>query len=1026
MVMLKQFALFLLIPTLYALPTGPLPVHGEIHCSQQDNRLTITATDQSILEWREFSIEPGESTRFALPQDTSIILNRVTGSSPSRIFGQLESNGKIVLINPHGVLFGPDSKVDVSSLIASTLDLQNDVFLSGKEMHYFATSSSHISQQGKITCRLGDLILLSSKIETNGSLEAIEGAVACLAAQSAIHKESGFSVTQLSDVSEILHTGEIHSKSVYLIADQIALEGQSLIDVSAPFGGGSVYIGGGFQGKNPDLLNARNISISPDSQILANCDLNGNGGRIILWADQVNNFEGFISAQGGKEKGDGGFVEVSSPRLLSYRGKADLRALNGSYGMLLLDPTNISINTNPTTGGVVIANPSTIPPVATVDINNVDLTNQLNLSSVLISTAGAGPSLGDISVSAPIGVAPVWAANTSLTLEANRNITVTADINAAGTFAGDQLVLIADVNNTGIGDCIFTTPIPGPIAIDVADGGIRLEGNNVSIITNLGQVNITCLGAANGMIREIAANDITFLTSPVTNGASIRILTNRSFEAYAGRDCLIQTGAGGNNQFELVTTTGPQTYIAGRNLSLIGCVAPPFIGPNSYILLNSASDLILSAGENIIGNPNNVNATGGSSGQLSIMLSNANPASTTQLYALNSILLVNGPSFDNGVFFSNTFIFGPSPTYGNVDLRAGADIIIGTSINRSGGGMFPPNPDPTNTVYIYADHLFSPGQAWTALPFARLAGTILGSPSPIVSTTTGKVGGDGLGAFAIPSAYFQESTSILSGIDITTIDGDITIKSADRFDSGSIADFLIADRLTLINGLLPANIQSTTGNITVDPFHDVTIANVMATAGNVLVIVQNTMHFTSTGGINGGGTVTLVVDNAFPSSPLVGPGAFLMDAGSSITSGGLLTIYTARQQQNSVFGILNGVPFTPGTPYIDTALEQWCLYYPTPLPGIPYTISYKDCFGPTVLQATIIVDEFLVDLHPYNEFPGWMARFWVDYASVLDPNDFSSVSPEVYLLRRRNLNVINHPKSWTVLEEDSHESPRKQ
>jgi len=885
--MLKQFALALLIPTLYGLPTGPVSVHGEAHFSQQDHTLTITASDPSIIEWSDFSIEQGESTRFTLPQDTSMVLNRVTGSSPSRIFGQLESNGKILLVNPHGVLFGAEARVDVASLIASTLDLQNDFFLNGKEMHFWTDHSSQITQQGKIICRLGDLVLLASKIENNGTLEAIAGSVACLAAQSAHLKENGFVLNEFATPSEILHAGKIHSQSAFLIADHISLENQALIDVSGKFGGGSVCIGGGFQGKNPDLLNASHISIASGAQILANCDLVGNGGRVILWADQVNNFEGFISAQGGPEKGNGGFVEVSSPQILSYRGKADLRATNGAYGTLLLDPTNISINTNPTTVGVTIANPSTIPAVATVDINNVDLTNQLNLSSVLISTAGAGPApFGDIDVSAPIGVAPLWTANTSLTLEANRNITVTANINATGTFAGDQLVLIADVNNTGVGDCVITSAVVGPVEITIADGGIRFEGNNVSTITNLGQVNITCLGAANGRVRFFAANDITGLTSPVTNSASSRILTNRSFEAYAGRDFLIQTGAGGNNQFEIFTTTGPQTFIAGRNLSLIGCIAPPFIGPNSYILLNSATDLFLSAGENIIGNPNNVNAEGGSSGQLSIMLSNANPSSTTQIYALGSILFMNGSSFDNGVFLSNTFIFGNPATYGNVDLRSGADITIGTSIDRVGLIYGPPNPDPSNTINIHADYPFSSGQVWPALPFARFAGTLLGSPSPTASTTTGKVGGDGLGAFAIPSAFLAEGTSTPSGIFLITIDGDITIKSADRFANGSVANFLIADRLTLINGLRPADIQSSTGNITVDPFHDITIANVMATAGNVLAIAQNTIDFTSSGAINAGGTVTLVVDNAFPNSPLIGPGAFLMDAGSSITSVG--------------------------------------------------------------------------------------------------------------------------------------------
>lgn len=1020
--MRKKLAFLTLISALQGLPTDPHVAEGRVQFASDLKALTITASDRSIIEWSDFSIDSTESTHFILPKESSVILNRVTGASSSRIWGHLESNGTVVLTNPHGVLFGPDSRVDAASLIASTLDLNHDLFLSCKEFHFTTEQDSSILQQGKITCRLGNLILLAPHIETRGTLVAVEGAVDCIAARSVIYKGSDLTASNLACHSHLLHKGEIVSQTVHLLAEEISISERALIDVSGSCKGGAIFIGGGFQGKDVNLPNSRNLSVSSEVRILADCRQNGDGGSVILWADERNDFAGMISARGGIEAGRGGFVEVSSPQILSYRGISDLRAPNGAYGTLFLDPTNVSINTNPTSGGVAIANPSTIPAVATVDINNVDLVNQLNMSSVVISTAGAGPSVGDISVLADIGTVPAWTANTSLSLIANQNLTVQANITATGSFSGDQLLLIADSNNTGSGNCTITASNPVFVQLDLSDGGIHLEGNNVILFSDQSQVRLVVNGL-NGRIQGIAKNDISLLTSPVTNAASLRLISTGPIEFYAGRDLLIQTGAGGNCECEATTASGAELFQAGRNLSLIGCTAPPSIGPNSFILLNSAADLTLSAGENIIGTPNNVIQDGGSSGQLAIMLSNSNDASTTKLYALGSILLTNGDYYDNGVFFSNTFIFGSPATYGNVDLRAGADLTIGTSIDRVGLSFSNPNTNPNNSIYIHADYLFAPGEVWSASLSSRLAGTPLGSPSPITSTFSGKMGGNGLGAFAIPTAYFQESTNTPSGIDLFTIDGDITIKSGDRFDNGVIANYLIGDRLTLINGLRPSNIQSSTGNISIDPFHNITIANVMGTAGNVLAIAQNSIDFTSTGGINAGGAVTLVVDNAFPAPPLIGPGSFNMAAGSSITSGGLLAIYTARQQQNSVFGILNGVIYVPGTLYLDTALEQWCLYYPAPLPGIPYTISYKDCIGTALQQATIIVDEFLVDLHPYNEFPGWTSRFWVDCVPKLDEQDFVFCGPEAYLIRRRNLNNINHPKSWTILLEEAHEKP---
>ena len=47
------------------------------------------------------------------------MLNRVTGYDPSVILGHLQSNGRVFLLNPYGVVFGAGARVDVGGLVAS-------------------------------------------------------------------------------------------------------------------------------------------------------------------------------------------------------------------------------------------------------------------------------------------------------------------------------------------------------------------------------------------------------------------------------------------------------------------------------------------------------------------------------------------------------------------------------------------------------------------------------------------------------------------------------------------------------------------------------------------------------------------------------------------------------------------------------------------------------------------------------------------------------------------------------------------
>jgi filamentous hemagglutinin family protein len=152
---------------------------------------------------------------------------------------------------------------------------------------------------------------------------------------------------------------------ITILGKTIGVIGATL-DASGIDGGGIVRIGGDFQGgrgdgemgemgrqgNSPTLstpsplhasLNASRTVIDSTSTIRADALTQGDGGQVILWADQTTGFYGNISARGGVKAGNGGLVEVSGKQQLIFRGSVDTNAPGGKAGTLLLDPVNIAI-----------------------------------------------------------------------------------------------------------------------------------------------------------------------------------------------------------------------------------------------------------------------------------------------------------------------------------------------------------------------------------------------------------------------------------------------------------------------------------------------------------------------------------------------------------------------------------------------------------------------------------------------------------------------------------------------------------
>ena len=133
--LIKVLSFIILFPRLVlALPAGGQVVGGSASISQANGQtLNVNqSSNRAIINWKGFSINVNELVKFNQPSSSSVILNRVTGVDPSSILGQLVANGRIFIVNPNGILFGPKATVDVAGLLATTLNIKDADFMAGK------------------------------------------------------------------------------------------------------------------------------------------------------------------------------------------------------------------------------------------------------------------------------------------------------------------------------------------------------------------------------------------------------------------------------------------------------------------------------------------------------------------------------------------------------------------------------------------------------------------------------------------------------------------------------------------------------------------------------------------------------------------------------------------------------------------------------------------------------------------------------------------------------------------------------
>ncbi len=288
-------------------PTHPILESGKadfIHPST--NTLLIKASDGAIIRWEDFSIQPHELTRFIQPSKHAWVLNRVTGNHLSEILGQLEANGQVMLLNPHGILFGKDALVEVGGLIATCSE-------GGIWNREGVKPKGDVKNYGTIRATCGDVVLVGREVRNEGTIEILlktsqdtlirsgqvwdrvkaeenpySFAINCEQADAHCVVSEGGRIILKSDETTLVR-GALYGTRVSLLS-----EGMTVFEGSAHVGSGSIEISGrnGFIHNGSIERKGGTLILDPEADITISKKVNYNysleGGTFAPSADIVN------------------------------------------------------------------------------------------------------------------------------------------------------------------------------------------------------------------------------------------------------------------------------------------------------------------------------------------------------------------------------------------------------------------------------------------------------------------------------------------------------------------------------------------------------------------------------------------------------------------------------------------------------------------------------------------------------------------------------------------------------------------
>src|SRR5688572_20475808 len=284
---------------------------GQARFDTRGNNTRITVSDRAIINYSKFDIPRNNAVRFVQPSASSKVLNRINSAVPSKIDGSLSANGIVYLVNPAGVRFGPNSVINVGQLYAAAANISDGDFMNGINRfvdaqgavvnaggHIEADAVTLVGRQvinngvvlGKdaVTMVSGEDVLVGEKdgfiFVKVGTVKGLTDAAASGAAAPG-RRPGAFGSGDMFSVA-VQHSGKAKGKQITVRSDGLTVVGGTLdasasgagakggtvkvlgqnvavtgakIDASGPAGGGTVLVGGDFQGQGDTQRAAKTL-----------------------------------------------------------------------------------------------------------------------------------------------------------------------------------------------------------------------------------------------------------------------------------------------------------------------------------------------------------------------------------------------------------------------------------------------------------------------------------------------------------------------------------------------------------------------------------------------------------------------------------------------------------------------------------------------------------------------------------------------------------------------------------------------
>lgn len=281
----------------------------------------------------------------------------------------------------------------------------------------------------------------------NGGTVSVIGNQVAQAPGSVINATGGSrgGTVAIDAVGSVSVGGTVKSESASGVGGAVDITGQTVliqdtarISANGQSAGGTVRVGGDFQGRDTGLREADSTRVDRGAVLSADSFM-GYAGTVIVWANHDTLFLGDVSASALGNEGDGGLVEISGKEQLYFDGVARVSTIGGKAGTVLFDPGDVIIG----------AAGTTTPPLSS------PLTESLVTISSINATLQSGAHVLVVTESGNIVVQSLGGGGdlTGGTEANNRDSAIqwTNSLSSFGAFASGSIIVNNHIRTSGAG-----------------------------------------------------------------------------------------------------------------------------------------------------------------------------------------------------------------------------------------------------------------------------------------------------------------------------------------------------------------------------------------------------------------------------------------------------------------------------------------------------------------------------------------------------------------------------------------------